>query len=213
MRNLGPKTFQENSVLTEPLTNNGPLVARGNLKGPSIRVNGPFTVASDLEIEEYLRVNGPCIIRGFLRFGPESWAKINGPLKVDRGITGGSIKVNGAFNTEFAEIYALEAHGSVVVEADLIATDEIFINLGHSKFKKKLEVGGELSAPYIHIKNPGSTLDVLPGIRVIKKILRGSTMPKDKFRLSNLRIVTDHLVLEGVDLVDCEIDSDQVEEL
>ncbi|MFW9779183.1 MAG: hypothetical protein ACFFE8_10050 [Candidatus Heimdallarchaeota archaeon] len=211
MRKFGPATFRDNAVLNEHFASNGPLVARGSLSGLSIRVNGPVKVGSNLEITERLRVNGPCTIGGSLKSSDEAHVKINGPLFVEGGVQGGSFRVNGPFKADSANVFAIYVHGTIDIRADLTAADEISIVLGHAKSKKRIRIGGIISAPYVYIKDPGSVVDLIPGLRTMKRLLRRNFFPKSKFKLRNLQIKTDFLVLEDVELVESKIDAKQIE--
>ncbi|MFW9854774.1 MAG: hypothetical protein ACFFFG_06920 [Candidatus Thorarchaeota archaeon] len=211
MRNLGPTIFQEDTVLTEPLIGNGPLRAYGNLKGPSFRINGPFDVESNIEVQENLRVNGPSVIHGSLICHLQSRIRINGPLTVHQGIKGGFLRINGPLSTRFAEVGGLQIHGSVEIEDDLKATHEISITLGHLKAKKKLRVGGIVSAPYVHIKDPGSWINLIPGMRIFRRTIGLRSVSRSKFQIRNLRIFADRLVLEGVELLECDINVKEME--
>lgn len=209
---FGPVVFQEDTELTEPFTSVGPTTAKGNLAAYSIKTNGALIVKQNLDIESKLEVNGPLIVNGTFSCFNECKAKINGPVTIKKGIIGGFLHVNGPIKAKYIDATDLGINGPVTVEGDIQATDEIKFGVGYSNQPKNFDIGGVIEAPIVHFKNHGRSGDQIPGFRTIKKVL-GLTSSSEKITLEGLKIKTKLLRLEGVEIINSEIDTDETEDL
>lgn len=209
---FGPTVFQDDAELDKPLTTFGPATAKGNLTALGrMTVHGPCVIRGTLKIEEALRVNGPLNIDKSLICKENSPIKINGPVTVGKGIMGGKIKINGPLRAQFVKSVVLDINGPIHIEEDLIAGEEINVGVGHQTGRTPyVEVGGIIEAPTIHFKSFAGKFSV-GGI--IKKIF--GIQPKynrGKVVLEELSIRTKLLQLEGVELENCEIEAEEIED-
>ena len=203
---FGPITFSEDTELTEPISAMGPLVARGNLCASHISANGPCSIAGNLELDDLLRVNGPLSVKGSLVLHKGAVAKINGPTRIDKGIIGGIVRINGPLRSEYIESRSLTVNGPITIEQDLAAEEEINIGIHRSskaREKDSISIGGLIEAPVVRLKNQSRAFS--PG-KIIKKVLG----LQDKFTrtmiLEGLKIKADLLELEGIELENCDLE-------
>lgn len=208
---FGPVVFRDDVELDRPLTTFGSATAKGNLTALNMKVHGPCVIRGTLKIEESLAVNGPLKINQSFVCGEDSKIKINGPVTVRQEIIGGNIRINGPLSAQSVESVFLKVNGPIRVKEDLIAEDEIKFGVGHRTSRKSIiEVGGIIEAPIIHFKSYAGKFS--PG-GVIKKIF--GIRPKykhGKVVLEGLSIRTKLLRLEGVELENCDIDAEEIEE-
>jgi hypothetical protein len=181
-------------------------VARGNLMATHITTNGPCTVSGTFELDDLLRVNGPLIVKGALILHKGAVAKINGPVRIEKGIIGGVVRINGPLKAEYIESRSIMINGPLTVEQDVVAEEEITIGVGRSSKMREgssIQVGGTIEAPVVRFKNYSRVMS--PG-RIIKKVLG----VQEKFIRTNviegLKIKADILELEGIELENCDLD-------
>ena len=203
---FGPVTFSEDTELSEPISSMGPLVARGNLYANHISANGPCSIAGNLELDDLLRVNGPLKVKESLVLHKGAVAKINGPAKVEKGIIGGIVRINGPLRSEYIESRSITINGPVTIEKDIVAEEEINIGVHSSNWsreKQPISVEGIIEAPIVRLRNRSRAFS--PG-KIIKKALG----LQDKFVrilvLEGLKFKTDLLELEGIELENCNLD-------
>ncbi|MHA2246814.1 MAG: hypothetical protein ACXADY_17855 [Candidatus Hodarchaeales archaeon] len=210
---FGPAVFRDDVELDRSLTTFGPATAKGNLTAlASMKVHGPCVIQGALTIEESLAVNGPLKIGKSFVCREDSQIKINGPVTVGQGIMGGNIRINGPLSAQFVESVFLNVNGPIRVEEDLFVEEEIKFGVGHRTSRTPfIDVGGIIEAPIIHFKSYAGKFS--PG-GVIKKIF--GIQPKynrGKIVLEGLTIRTKLLRLEGVELENCEIEAEEIEEI
>jgi len=150
-----------------------------------------------------------------MRFGPvvfqedteltEPFTSV-GPTTAKGNLAAYSIKA------KYIDTTDLGINGPVTVEGDIQATDEIKFGVGYSNQPKNFDIGGVIEAPIVHFKNHGRFGDQIPGFRTIKKVL-GLTSSSEKITLEGLKIKTKLLRLEGVEIINSEIDTDETEDL
>ncbi|MHA2226985.1 MAG: hypothetical protein ACXAC8_17350 [Candidatus Hodarchaeales archaeon] len=213
MKTFGPAIFRDDTELSEAFTSMGPTKAEGNLKGTSIKTNGPLIVAKNLDIDETLKVNGPVVIHGSLASHTESTIKINGPATVEKGILRGRLKINGPLKAEYLDVTELIVNGPVTVSGDIVASDNIRFGIGFTLSEKYFRIGGVIEAPRIHFKNHGKLGDRLPGFKTFKRIFGVQSKFSGIITVENLQIKTKHLILEGVKIINSEIQAEKIEEI
>lgn len=213
MRTFGPAVFREDTELTDSFSSMGPLTAKGNLKGIKIKTNGPLQAYENLEIVEQLKVNGPLVIKGTLSSSDQAKIKVNGPVNVDNGIIGGKIKINGPLTSSEVDSVSLRINGSISVREDVIAREEIYIAFGFTSKKNVVDVGGVIEAPLVHLKNHDKFSNMIPGFKTIKRVLGLQSKYEGTITLEDLRIRTNKLILEGVEIINSEIQADEIQEI
>ena len=211
---LGSAVFQEDTELDEPFSIMGPVIAKKKLKAFSINSMGPMTIGSDFEVKSFLKVNGPLKVGGTFSCDIDCKARVNGPLKVGKGIIGGSMRVNGPIKAEYIDIYYLKVNGPVNIVKDIQVKEEIIINIGYSsKTNNPISVGGLIEAPIVYFKSSGKFSDRIPGYKTLRKVFGLNPKYQHKIVLQNLRISAEVLRLQGVEIIDSEIDVDKIEDL
>lgn len=211
---FGPTSFSGDTEVKKPISSFGPLTAKGNLYATQINVNGPCTVSENLEIESSLKVNGPLIIKGTLTCLENAYTKVNGPVKIGKGLLGGEVRINGPLKAQFVEVNnSLSVNGPVTVSEDVIASEEISFGIGiSSKFEndKYLDIGGVIEAPVVRMTNYSSKFSAAG---IIKKIIGVKSKFDRTVVLKDLTIKGKLLELDGVELEDCNLeDVDEIVE-
>ena len=208
---FGPTSFSDDTELTQSISSFGPLTARGNLYATIVKVNGPCVIGENLEINTSLKVNGPLTIEGTLTGIADANIKVNGPVKIKKGVIGGIIRVNGPVKTEYLDVTRLSVNGPLRVEEDVIASDEINLGVGsgsrvHSD--SSINVGGIIEAPVVRISNYTSKISASG---IVKRIFGLEEKFTRTVILEGLRIKTKLLELDGVELENCDLE--QVEKI
>jgi len=204
-RGIGPTLLSGDTELEQSLSNVGPTFAEGNLKAPNISIVGPFTVQGNLEVSENISIVGPMKVNGIFITDKSSNAKINGPCLIGQGIEGGKFIINGNLKARNIDVRPLTVNGSLYVEHDISAYEEILL-LG-IKSKSKFHVGGLIEAPLVQLKFSGK----LKLLHKLFKILKLSKEPK-KLVISDINIKTKLLRLEGVEVIG-NIEAEAIEEI
>ncbi|MHA2174856.1 MAG: hypothetical protein ACXAB2_07355 [Candidatus Hodarchaeales archaeon] len=211
---FGPTSFSGDTEVKTPISSFGPLTANGNLYATQIKVNGPCTVRENLEIESSLKVNGPLIIKGTLTCLDNATAKVNGPVKIGKGLLGGEIRINGPLNAQFVEVSSLSINGPVTVDEDVVASDELSFGIGASSKVwngKFLDIGGVIEAPVVRMTNYSYKYSVTG---IIKKVIGMKSKFEKIVVLKNLTIKAKLLELDGVELEECNLDeADEIVQL
>ncbi len=207
---FGPIAFKHDVELTEPVSSFGPLIARGNLIAyASIKVNGPLSASKNLEISASLKINGPMTVGGSLICQKDANAKINGPVRIKKGMIGGVVRINGPLEASYVEVTKLSINGPVSIQEDIIAEEEIFFGVGYTR-KRHFDIGGVIEAPLIHIKDQSSKYSVSG---IVRKIFGLNAKYNRSIIIEGLTIRTKLLRLEGVELENCDIQSDEIEHI
>jgi len=203
---FGPTSFSDDTELTQPISSFGPLIARASLYATVIKVNGPCVIGENLEINKLLKVNGPLTIEGTLTCIADTNIKVNGPVKIKKGVIGGTIRINGPVKSEYLDVTSLSINGPLQVKEDVIAGNEINLGVGSgSKVHSGsfIEVGGVIEAPVVRINNYTSKISASG---IVKRIFGLEEKYIRTVVLENLRIKTKLLELDGVELENCDLD-------
>jgi hypothetical protein len=208
---FGPTSFSNDTELTQPISSLGPLTARGSLYATEVKVNGPCVIGENLEINTSLKVNGPLTIKGTLTGIDDAHIKVNGPVKVQKGVLGGNVRINGPLKSGYLDVTRLSVNGPLRVEEDVVAGEEISLGVGsgsriHSD--SYIEVGGFIEAPVVRISNYTSKISASG---IVKRIFGLEEKFIRTVVLEDLRIKTKLLELDGVELENCDLD--QVDEI
>ncbi|MCG3217882.1 MAG: polymer-forming cytoskeletal protein [Candidatus Heimdallarchaeota archaeon] len=188
---FGPLVFKKDTRKNKPINCFGKLSVDGDLTLPSGTVKGPVNVKGTFKITK----------DDFEVFGP---VKIKGDLICDEDFeVYGSLHVKGKIVTEDLEVYgpltAKSIHaeeevivfGSVKVKENIISDREIILEIANSR---GLKVGGIIKAPLVKI----SAREKIIEAEIFKKLSRKHY--DEKIVISNVHIIADKLVLEGVEL-------------
>jgi cytoskeletal protein CcmA (bactofilin family) len=186
-----PLVFKKDTRKNKPINCFGKLSVDGNLTLPSGTVKGPVDVNGTFKITK----------DDFEVFGP---VKINGDLICDEDFeVYGSLHVKGKIVTEDLEVYgpvtAKSIHaeeevivfGYVKVQENIISDREIILEVSNSR---SLKVGGLIKAPLVKIS---AREKIIEG-EIFKRLSR--KYYAKKIIISNVRIIADKLVLEGVEV-------------
>jgi hypothetical protein len=203
---FGPTSFSNDTELSQPISSLGPLTARGSLYATEVKVNGPCVIGENLEINTSLKVNGPLTINGMLTGIADANIKVNGPVKVQKGLLGGNVRINGPLKSGFLDVTSLNINGPLSVEEDVVAGEEISLGVGSGsriRSDSYIEVGGLIEAPVVRISNYTSKISASG---ILKRIFGLEEKYIKTVVLEGLRIKAKLLELEGVVLENCDLD-------
>lgn len=191
MKGLGAKKLSNDLDLGEDFKNNDPVIASGNLRALTIKVNGPLIVHKNLEtIEGSIGVNGPLTVEGEVVC--QGGLKVNGSCKVQGKIQAETVKVNGWLTAESVEATTVKINGKVRVSQDINAIKSITIGVSR-KFQENVE--GRLIAPEVTLRYQKRGFASL-----ILRIFGMKTQFSEEITLENMSIKTDVLQLENVNV-------------
>ncbi|MHA1912111.1 MAG: hypothetical protein ACTSYA_10475 [Candidatus Kariarchaeaceae archaeon] len=188
---FGPLVFKEDTKLDKPINCFGKLSVAGDLTLPSGKVKGPVFIEGTFEItKDDFEVFGPVKIKGDLICDEDF--EVYGPLQVKGKIETEDLEVYGSVAAK--SIYSEEEviiFGSVKVQESIISDREIIIEVANSR---SIKVGGVIKAPYVKISAKEKIIEA----EIFKRLSREHY--DKKIVISNVRIIADKLVLEGVEV-------------
>ena len=129
-----------------------------------------------------------------------------------KGILGGMLKINGPLKAEYVDVTELIVNGPITVSGDILESDKIRFGIGFTLSEEYFRIGGVIEAPQIHFKNHGKLGDRIPGLKTFKRIFGVQSKYSGIITVENLRIKTNHLILEGVKIINSDIQAEKIEE-